>query len=167
MGVLLITVAYGKEEKARLEVLDCLFPCDPSATCSMEPYGGLLLLETGLPVDRAAAVLAACATSLIFKIIPVDSVVESEMDMISSEVLRLIPEGASRFAVDCSRRGRAIPSSHRVEEEIGWLLKERGNAIDLEHPDIIVRIDIIGSHTTISVRSPPGFIDKKGRLADG
>jgi tRNA acetyltransferase TAN1 len=167
MGAVLITAVYGKEAKARLEVLDCIFPKDPDANCSLLPYGGLLLLETGLPSDEAASTLSACNTSLIFKIIPLDSVLESDLAKIGSGVLRLVPPNIKRVAVDCARRGRVLPSSHIVEEEIGGLLKARGNTIDLDNPDIIVRIDIIGSFSTISVRPPSGFIIKKDGLADG
>jgi tRNA acetyltransferase TAN1 len=167
MGISLITVVYGKEVKARLEVLDCIFPYDPSASCSVQPYGGLLLLETELPADEAAARIAACSTSLVFKIIPTDCVVDSDLARICSEALRLVPEGAERVAVDCTRRGRALPSSHYVEEEVGKLLKERGNTIDLGNPALVVRIDIIGSRSTISVRPPSGFITKKDGLVDG
>lgn len=167
MGTLLITAAYGKEAKARLEALDCVFPKDHAATCSLLPYGGLLLLETGLSSDEAAAAISACSTSLIFKVIPLDSVTESDLQQIGSEVLRLVPRHAKRFAVDCARRGRVLPSSLAVEEAIGGLLKAHGKAIDLENPDIIVRIDIIGSLTTISMRPPSGFIVKKDGKADG
>ncbi len=72
-----------------------------------------------------------------------------------------------RVAVDCARRGRFLTSSHVVEEEVGRLLKARGKAIDLDKPDLIVRIDIIGSFSTISVKPPSGFIIKKDGLADG
>ncbi len=91
MGRLLMTVFYGKEAEASLEALDCIFSKDPAACCTRQPYGGLLLLETGLPSDEAAALIAACSTSLISKIIPVDSIVESDLEKICSEVLRLTP----------------------------------------------------------------------------
>jgi tRNA acetyltransferase TAN1 len=167
MGTLLITAVYGKEREARLEALDCIFPKDPAASCSRLPYGGLLLLKTRLQSNEAAAAIHACSTSLIFRVIPVDSVTESSLPKIGSEVLRLVPRGTRRIAVDCARRGRALQSSHAVEEEVGSLLKAQGNAIDIENPDIIVRIDIIGSLTTISVRPPSGFIVKKDGRADG
>lgn len=167
MGMLLITVAYGKEAKARLEVLDCVFPLDPSTSCAVQSYGGLLILETELPSDEVAARIATCSTSLVRKIIPIDSVIESNLEMICLEVLRLVPRGATRIAVNCARRGRILPSSHDVEEEVGRLLKERGNIIDLGNPNLIIRIDIIGSHSTISVRPPSGFITKKDGLAHG
>jgi len=167
MGRLLMTVFYGKEAEASLEALDCIFSKDPAASCTQQPYGGLLLLETGLPSDEAAALIAACSTSLISKIIPVDSIVESDLEKICSEVLRLTPPDPVRVAVDCARRGRFITSSHVVEEEVGRLLKARGKAIDLDNPDLIVRIDIIGSFSTISVKPPSGFIIKKDGLADG
>lgn len=167
MGTLLVTVVYGKEGKARLEVLDCIFPFDSSASILEQPYGGLLLLETRLAANEAAMRLAGCSTSLIFKIIPIDAIVESDLGRISSEVLRLVPQDASGVAVDCIRRGRSLPSSSYVEEEVGRLLKGRGNAIDLENPALVVRIDIIGDRSTISVRPPSGFISKRGGTADG
>jgi tRNA(Ser,Leu) C12 N-acetylase TAN1 len=167
MGVLLLTVVCGKEAKARLEALDCVFPKDPIANCSLPSYGGLLILETGLPSDDAARLVATCSTSLISKIIPVDSIIESDLEKICAEALRLTPPGSGRVAVDCARRGRLLKSSHVVEEEVGRLLKAHGKAIDLKNPDLIVRIDIIGSLSTISVRPPSGFIIKKDGLTDG
>jgi tRNA(Ser,Leu) C12 N-acetylase TAN1 len=167
MGSLLITVDYGKEANARLEALDCIFPKDPDATCSPLPYGGLLLLETVLPSDEAAGQIGHGHTSLIFRVIPLDCKVESSLQIISSEVLRLVPPEAERVAINCVRRGRVLPSSHAVEKAIGGLLKERGKTIDLRNPASVIRIDIIGSLTTISVRPPPGFIAKKDGKAHG
>jgi len=54
-----------------------------------------------------------------------------------------------------------------VEEEVGRLLKTRGMTIDLVNPRLVVRIDIIGSFSTISVRPPSGFITKKEGPAHG
>lgn len=161
MGGLLLTVAYGKEAKARLEVLDCVFQMDPNAVCTRQPYGGLLMLETALPSDEAAVAVSASTTACVRRIIPIDSVVKSDIGAITSEALRLVPAGACRVAVDCSRRGRALPSSLVVEKALGALLKARGKVIDLARPDVVIRIDIIGSRTTISVRPPSGFITKK------
>lgn len=165
MGVVLITVAYGKERKAGLEVLDSVFALDPAARLLEQPYGGLLLLETRLQADEAVRKIQSCSSGLVFKIVPADALIESDIEGIASEALRLVPKGASSIAVDCVRRGRRLPSSHQVEEEVGRALKARGHAIDLKHPELIVRIDIIGDRTTISVRPPSGRV--VGKVGEG
>jgi tRNA acetyltransferase TAN1 len=162
-----MTVVYGKEESAKLEVLDCIFPRDPGARFLEHGYGGLLVLETSLSSDDATRILADSPTSLIFKITPVDSLVQSAMDSICSEVLRLVGAGDQSISVSCRRRGRAIASSSEVERQVGSALKEAGHTIDLEHPDLNVRIDIIGGRTTISVKTPAVFLVKmKGSGGD-
>jgi len=160
MGFVLITVPYGKEEAAKLEVLDCVFPQDQNARFVEHGYGGLLLLDTALSPDDAAVVLRDCPTSSVFKVIPVDSMVDSDIAAISREAVRLTGEGWRRVAAVCKRRGRVIASSSEVEAAVGRALKSRGHIIDLKNPDLIIRIDIIGERTTISVRHPSGFFTK-------
>lgn len=166
MGMLLITTVYGKEDKARLEVLDCIFPHDPAASCSPQPYGGLLLLETGMGTDEAARKLVNCPTTLVIRVIPIDYILDTDLEKICSAVLSLVPRGTGGVAVDCVRRGREIGSSHEVEEEVGRRLRGRGDTIDLDNPSLVVRIDIIGGRTTISVRPPSGFVTKSEGPAD-
>jgi tRNA(Ser,Leu) C12 N-acetylase TAN1 len=160
MGLVLITVQYGKEESAKLEILDCLFPQDKNAEFVDHGYGGLLLLDTALDPDEAAATILECPTSSVFKIIPVDLIVNSDIATIVSEAVRLTVAGRQRVAVVCKRRGRTIASSNEVEVAVGRELKSRGHTIDLKSPELIIRIDIIGEHTTISVRPPSGFFTK-------
>lgn len=160
MPLVLMTVVYGKEESAKLEVLDCLFPQDPGARFLDHSFGGLLLLKTSLDADAAAQRLMDCPTGLVFRITPVDSLVQSEMDPICGEVLRLVGGGRQSVCVDCRRRGRFIASSSEVERKVGGSLKAAGHTIDLKKPDVMVRIDIIGECTTISVRPPSGFFTK-------
>ncbi|MBM5805135.1 MAG: hypothetical protein FJZ49_03590 [Candidatus Verstraetearchaeota archaeon] len=167
MGFVLITVPYGKEEAAGLEVLDCLFHQDHNARFVEHGYGGLLLLDTTLSPEDAAIALRDCPTSSVFKIIPVDSMVDSDIAAISREAVRLTGEGRRRVAAVCKRRGRVIASSSEVEAAVGRALKSRGHVIDLKNPDLIIRIDIIGERTTISVRHPSGFFTKMRGSEDG
>jgi tRNA(Ser,Leu) C12 N-acetylase TAN1 len=166
MPLVLITVVFGKEEAAKLEVLDCLFPMDSEAKFMPQPYGGLLLLETSLDSDSAACVLRDCATCYVFKIVPVDVLVTTDLGTISSEALRLVGDGGSSVSVVCRRRGRVISSSSVVERQVGKALKGAGHAINLRKPDMVVRIDIIGERTTISVRPPDRFFTKMRGIGD-
>jgi tRNA(Ser,Leu) C12 N-acetylase TAN1 len=92
---------------------------------------------------------------------PVDSAVKAEVGAIVSEVLRLVPPSRGSVSVVCQRRGRAIASSHDLEVVVGSELKSRGHLIDLENPQLVVRIDIIGERATISVRPPAGYFTKR------
>jgi len=154
-------VVFGKEKAAKLEVLDCIYPLDPNAHFLEHKYGGLLILETEIASDTAAKAIKNQPTSQVFKVMPVDSIVKAEVGSIVGEVLRLAPKSQSRVSVVCQRRGRAIASSHDLEVTVGSELKSRGHIIDLENPQLVVRIDIIGERATISVRSPAGYFIKR------
>lgn len=93
--------------------------------------------------------------------------INSDMAAISREAVRLTKGGQHRVAAICKRRGRVIASSSEVEAAVGQVLKSRGHIIDLKNPDLIVRIDIIGERTTISVRHPSGFFTKFRGSEDG
>lgn len=167
MPFVLMTVVFRKEEAAKLEVLDCLFPLDQGAHFLEHRFGGLLLLETSLNADLAASVIHDRPTSTLFKIIPVDSIVKTDIEKISSESLRLMDGRACRVAVECIRRGRYIASSSDVERHVGTLLKGTGCSINLRNPDLVVHINIIDDHTTISVRPPSGlFVKMRGAVND-
>lgn len=162
MPYVLLTVVFRKEEAAELEVLDCIFPKDQTAHFLEHRFGGLLLLETSLNPDLAAEAIRNCTTSTVFKIIPVDSMVTTDISLISEEARRLVGGGSCPVAVVCVRRGRAIASSSEVEHHVGALLKKAGHQISLGSPCLVVRIDIIDDRTTISVRPPSGFFTKMG-----
>jgi tRNA acetyltransferase TAN1 len=161
MPLVLVTVVFGKEEAAKLEVLDCIYASDPNAHFLEHKYGGLLILETEIASDAAAEAIKKWPTSQVFKVMPVDSIVKAEIGAIVGEVLRLAPQSRSRVSVVCQRRGRAIASSHDLEVVVGSELKSRGHIIDLENPQLVVRIDIIGERATISVRPPAGYFIKR------
>jgi len=162
MGLVLITVKFGKEEAAGIEVLDCILPFDLNAHLIGTGFGGVLLLETSLESDKAAIVLMECPTSLVQTLIPVDKVVKAEMSEIKEVVLPLVGRTPKIFAVKCVRRGKVIPSSKEVEVSIGSALTQQGHVVDLNNPELIVRIDVIGERVTISVK-PPGLHLKKAR----
>ncbi|HDI01743.1 MAG TPA: hypothetical protein ENF78_04885, partial [Candidatus Bathyarchaeota archaeon] len=57
-----------------------------------------------------------------------------------------------KFAVKCRRRGRAVKSSLEVEREIGQAIREAtGAEVDLERPDIVFRVEVIGQVAGISL----------------
>jgi len=161
MGLVLITAAFGKEKSAMMEILDCILHLDPSAKFAELGLGGLLLLETSINSDAACIAINDYPTSFIFTMTPVDIIVNSDLMKISDTIRGLIGLQRCKVAVKCRRRGRAINSSSEVEVEIGRMLKTVGFSIDLEKPELVVQIDIIGKRTTISVRPPTAFFKKR------
>ena len=154
MGLVLVTVKFGKEEAAGIEVLDCILPLDIGACIFKQSYGGIMILETSLEPDAAALAIMNCPTSLIRTITPVDAVVAADIKEITTKSNSLVGNVPKRLAVNCTRRGRVIASSRDVEVAVGKALKQSGHAISLSSPKLIVRIDIIGERATISVRNP-------------
>ncbi len=161
MGTVLLTLEYGKEEAGAIEALDVLMPHDPCAKAERQPFGGLVLISTALDQDAAAEIMAGAPTSFIRSVSPVDTIVPSEMNAIMESVGERLPHPATGgAAVRCSRRGRSIGSSLEVERAVGGLLRRAGFEIDLASPSIVVRIDVIGGQTAISIRPPERFFKK-------
>jgi|UniRef100_A0A7J3V094 tRNA(Ser,Leu) C12 N-acetylase TAN1 len=153
MEMVLITVEYGKEDRAEAEVLDCILPLDPDASVRRTGFGGILILETSLDTDRAAESIAGSLSRLVRSAIPVDQIVRSEISEIEEVAASRVRIG-SKIAVRCRRRGSSLPSPKEVECIVGRRLKGIGCAVDLKNPDQIVRIEIIGEITAVSVRPP-------------
>ena len=161
MGTVLLTVAYGKEEPAVTEALDVLMPHDPQSSAERPPFGGLALIRTSLDQDVAAGLIAGAPTSFIRSASPIDTIVQSDIRAIREGVSSLLSRtAAGTAAVRCARRGRAVRSSLEVEREVGSLLGRAGYTIDLANPSTVVRIDVIGERTAISIRPPDKFFKK-------
>jgi len=154
MATVLITVEYGKEDGAAVEVLDCILPLDPGASVRRCGFGGVLFLETSLDPCRAAESIEVSLCRLVRSIIPVDELVRSDLSEIEKAVASIVEVG-SKIAVKCRRRGSSLPSKGEVERLVGRRLTGLGCVVDLKNPDKIARIEVIGEVTAVSVR-PPG-----------
>lgn len=152
MGTVLVTVEYGKEKRAAAEVLDCILPLDAGACVRESGFGGLLILETSLDPDFAASSVARSCSALVRGIVPVDLLVPSDLRAIEEASIRIAGKGS--VAVRCRRRGSQLPPAMEVEGRIGRALAEHGFRVDLDDPDQVVRIEIIGEMTAVSIRSP-------------
>ncbi|MEM4706840.1 MAG: THUMP domain-containing protein, partial [Candidatus Methanomethylicaceae archaeon] len=116
MGMVIITVPSNKEERAKIEILDCIFPKDYEAKFIEHKYPGLLILESKkLSSDEILKLLEECPTAYIYKIIPVDDIVESNLNSIIKKIEELLKNKKGKIKVDCKKRGSIIKSSHEVE----------------------------------------------------
>ncbi|MEN3017081.1 MAG: THUMP domain-containing protein [Candidatus Methanosuratincola petrocarbonis] len=159
MATVLVTAEYGKESGAAAEILDCILPLDPGASVRRCGFGGVLILETSIDPDRAAESIAGSLSRLVRSAIPVDQLVRSEISEIEKSVASRVGIG-SKIAVRCRRRGSALPSQKELERTVGSRLTGLGCTVDLKNPDQIVRIEIIGEVTAVSVRPPKRSVYK-------
>jgi len=164
---LLITCPHGKEERAIEEVMNILLLQDINAKCELTPYPGVVLVYTKLSSRSAFLKIKNSPTSYIFRVVPLDVCVETSLENIVEASLKLARckvHKNVRFHVDCIRRGRYVSSSVLVERTVGKEIVEKlGGIVDLKKPDYIVRIEVIGVISCISILKPDEIIVKRAK----
>jgi len=93
-----LTVRYGKERLAELEVGDALFPADPSVKIERTAFGGVLVLCTTLQFDELLNALLAFPPTTLERVVPImaccdvdkdkDDVVKCVVDIVVRKKLR-------------------------------------------------------------------------------
>jgi len=158
---LLATSLPGKEGKAELELLDALLRGGAREVEVLRTdYPGVLLVRVpGLRADEALRLARSMEMAYVRSVVPIHALVEAELSAIRAVCLRLAREAGLgpgiKFAVRCRRRGRAIRSSLEVEREVGRAIKEAtGAEVDLERPDVVVRVEVIGQVAGICLERP-------------
>ncbi len=161
MVTLLVTTPVGREGDASLELEWAL----GDAKIKRLRWKGVLLVRSKVTKEEALKSLKEFETTAIFKVIPIEKIVKSKKEIIIEEAFKLararINEGDS-FAVRCRRRGNWIRSSKEIEIELGAKIKDEINAkVDLTNPKWIVRIEVLGGKTGISVIKPDEILKKE------
>jgi len=135
----------------------------PEAEVVPAPLGfsGLLLVWN---VDRARFLEAVRSVTEIERVFPVDAVARASIDEIvgaaKSAVSGRISRG-DRFAVRTVRRGSHSFTSIDVNVAVGSAVKEvTGADVDLENPDKVVLVNIVGDYAYISVVPGSEFAKK-------
>ncbi len=93
-----LTVKYGKERLAELEVGDALFPIDSGVRIERTAFGGVLVLCTTLQFDELLNALLAFPPTTLERVVPImtccdagkdkDNVVECAVDIVGRKKLR-------------------------------------------------------------------------------
>ena len=155
---LLATCLPGKEEKAELELLDALLRGGVRDVEVLKTdYPGVLLVRVpALQADEVLRLARSMEMAYVKSAVPIHIIVEAKLGAIRAACLRLAHEAGLgpgiKFAVKCRRRGRAVKSSLEVEREIGQAIREAtGAEVDLERPDIVFRVEVIGQMAGISL----------------
>jgi len=153
---LLVTCPSGFEVEAKRELEEIL----GRNTVSMTYFRGLLRAET--TKEDALAQLSEKDTSYISRAVPIQGIVQADIEPITSFFKNKKIEG--NFAVRCKRRGSHSFSSKDVEVEVGDMLVKKGAKVDLDSPEIILLVDIIQEQAHLSVLSPGDIIKKTPKV---
>ncbi|MEM1997655.1 MAG: SPOUT family RNA methylase [Candidatus Bathyarchaeia archaeon] len=139
-------------EKVTAQILREIFP---EAKVLAEPlnFSGLVLVWSNLPAEDLAKEIEAKVPEAE-RVLPIKCYsparIESIMDAAKSAIEYL--RDAKSFAVNTVRRGRHSFSSIDVNIRVGSVLKDAlGCPVNLDFPDKVVFVEIIGPHAYIGV----------------
>lgn len=157
---LLVSCAWRGHMRARGEIQRLLAGFgDPRASVRRTLARGILGVRTSLDAREVVAKLRALreadplALQFTCTWVPVDCWTTSEIEAMEAAILqlrdRITPDQTWRMTVEKCRYTRL----HRIE--IIHALAELISAkVNLEHPDRILRVDILGTHAGLSVLAP-------------
>ena len=157
---LLVSCSWGAHHGARAEIIRLLKRLgDEHPLVKHTPAKGLIGVRTVLPareVTKGLRAMVAEDPSLLYhtrKWVPVDLWTRSDIDSMKEAVMEIrdrIKDGETwRMTVE----KRRYTACHRIEI-IKVLAELIGAKVDLDHPDKILRIDLIGRYAAISVLTP-------------
>jgi len=166
---LLVTTKHRKEELAKVEILDTLYPFDPEVKVEKVSTNNLLVKLKNIRRKEAIELLRVRSTAYIYRIIPVDLILrtcdESSLKKLCLELAKSkIPSGVT-FAVRCRKRGKVIKNSSEFERELGRMIREsiEGVKVKLRNPSYIVMVQVLGEAAFISIIGPDELVRKKVR----
>lgn len=164
---LLITTSKGKEKQAIEEVVNILFEHDSEAYGAKTEFDGVVLVYTSLEPKQALNIIKKKPTSVIFKVVPIEACVKTSLENIVRKALEIARNRIFKgdtFVVDCIRRGRLVQSSVIVERTLGKaIVEELGGIVSFKNPKYIVRVEVVGEITGISVLKRDEILRRRGR----
>ncbi|BAA29153.1 THUMP domain-containing protein [Pyrococcus horikoshii] len=121
-------------------------------------WGGVLIGETELNKEEVFKRLQSFETFALQKIIPIDLFIPLEkLNDVIGEIATKIPKGKS-FAVRAKVRGAKI-GEKSLEIEIGGLIKRiTGNPVNLENPEYLLIIEVLGKKAGVALIKPDDII---------
>ena len=156
---LIVTTARGQENLAAIELEDLLRSLgDEAPQVSTTSISGLLTAKTSLNpfevIEKVKDMMEEEPWRIgsLMRMIPVEEVVESNIDEIAKTVEKLaskIPEDQS-FRITIEKRHSSLSSSEIIEAAA----KNVNRKVDLKNPDWIVLVEVVGAYTGISVLRP-------------
>lgn len=133
-----VTVRYGKEKAAELELGDAIFPHDPGVKITRTEFGGVLLLDTALDYDELIRVLSAFPPVNVERIVPVRECcrVEELMECVD----KLVRETGLAVNIRIGRKGGIPGDLTKVLES----MHRRGGTITIHVEPVSKKLVCVG-----------------------
>ncbi|HXV45577.1 MAG TPA: THUMP domain-containing protein [Nitrososphaera sp.] len=155
---LIVSTSRFREEEAQDEILDLLDMLgDSDAEAEITEIKGLLLAQTRLDLFEVVRSLKELVASepwhvrYILRVLPIEVVVATEIDAIKQAAKGLGAKiGSDSFRITVEKRHSPLESIEVIKAVAG----EIESKVDLEDPDWIVLVQILGGQTGISVLKP-------------
>jgi len=157
---LIVSTSRFREEQAQDEIFDLLETFgDPESESEITEIKGLLLAKTFLDpfsIVRDFKKLVASEpwqVRYILRVLPIEIVVSTDLEAIKEAARKLaskLNNNNDTFRITVEKRHSDL-NSMQVINSVGAEIK---NKVDLEDPDWVVLVEIVASHTGISVIRP-------------
>jgi len=158
----LVTTVRGFEDRAAAELRELLASMKADAKIGKAEPGGIILLNCKVAenefLDKIQQTIKMQPWLLnnIQRIMPIQKSVKTDLDLIVQAVKELakdIPKGES-FRITVERRHTNIEGPEIIKETATHINRK----VDLDDPDWIVLIEIVGSMTGVSVIKPEAIL---------
>ncbi|MGZ7048113.1 MAG: THUMP domain-containing protein [Methanobacterium sp.] len=173
---LLVTIQGHKdhdtgEELIGIEEIElALSSYEPVLYIKESHYPNVILVELTMDPEEAVAILKEAPTTVINKVVPIDTVVKTQIDSILEKswvIAREKMSSGDTFVVRADLRGREyIQSKEELIETVANELIDKldqnldPQSLNTDNPDWIVQIEVVGEDTGISVLKPHQLLKK-------
>lgn len=155
---LIVSTFRFKEEDAEDEILELLDKFgDPTAESEIIEIKGMILVQTSLDpltiIDKLKELVASEPWQIryILRVLPIQVVVPTRLDTISHAASELITKiGKETFRVTVEKRHNSLGSMQIIKA----IAERINNKVDLENPDWVILVQILGGLTGVSVLRP-------------
>ncbi|HEY8140451.1 MAG TPA: THUMP domain-containing protein [Nitrososphaera sp.] len=156
---LVVSTYRFREEEAQDEILNLLEQFgDPDSECEITDIKGILLANTSIGPTDVVAKLKDLTSSdpwqirYILRVLPIQAVVATDLRSIRHASAELASRIGStdKFRVTVEKRHSPITSG----EIISSVAEVIQSKVDLENPDWVVLVQVLGKQTGISVITP-------------
>jgi tRNA acetyltransferase TAN1 len=169
---LIISSSRFREEDAQDEIMDLLEMFgDPDCESEITEIKGIIVVKTTLEpllvIDKLKELVASEPWQIryVLRVMPIEVVVPTDIDSIREEAKELASKrikNVNTFRITVEKRHSPLASMDVINAIAG----EVGSKVDLEDPDWIVLVEIIGVHTGISIIEPDqifsSIVEKRG-----
>jgi len=158
--------SHAGEELVGIEEIElALSSYEPVLYIKESQYPNVILVELTMDTAEAVTILNEAPTTVVSKVVPIDTVVKTRMDTILEKILVIAREKMSpedSFVVRCDLRGREYIKSKEelIEAVSNELLNNIDVIVDRMNPDWVVQIEIVGDDTGFSILKPHEILKK-------